>query len=198
MIGDGYTDVPAGKIAAVVTHLEMRAPPERRLAPEVSGFTLDRVTNPKVDWYRDLFTRVGQDWLWFSRLRLTPAALQQIITHRDVAVFALRHGGVDAGLLELDFREPGQCELAFIGVTKPHIGCGAGRLLMTRALEEAWSRPISRFWVHSCTLDHPAALAFYLRAGFTAVRRQIEIADDPRLAGEIPTAAAPHVPLIAR
>jgi hypothetical protein len=56
--------------------------------------------------------------------------------------------------------------------------------------------PVSRVWVHTCTSDHPAALAFYQRSGFRPVRRQIEIADDPRLDGSAPRGAAKHVPII--
>jgi hypothetical protein len=70
----------------------------------------------------------------------------------------------------------------------------AGRWLMNRALEFSWSRPIARVWVHTCTFDHPAALAFYQRSGFRAFRRQIEVADDPRLDGTAPRDVARHVP----
>ena len=104
--------------------------------------------------------------------------------------------GRDEGLLELDFREAGQCELAFFGVTAKLIGSGAGRWLMNRALELAWSRPVARVWVHTCTLDHPSALAFYQRSGFRPFRRQVEIADDPRLDGTVPRHVAKHVPII--
>ena len=69
----------------------------------------------------------------------------------------------------------------FFGVTANLIGNGAGSWLMCRALEIAWSRPIRRVWVQTCSFDHPAALAFYQRSGFRAFRRQIEIASDPRL-----------------
>jgi hypothetical protein len=50
--------------------------------------------------------------------------------------------------------------------------------------------------VHTCTLDHPDALAFYLRSGFHAYARRVEVADDPRLTGLIPRAVAAHVPII--
>jgi GNAT superfamily N-acetyltransferase len=99
-------------------------------------------------------------------------------------------------LLELDFRAPDSCELAFFGVTPALVGRGAGRFLMNRAMEIAWSRPVRRFWVHTCTLDHPAALDFYRRSGFQAFRRQIEVIDDPRLSGLLPRDAAPQIPLI--
>ena len=77
-------------------------------------------------------------------------------------------------------------ELGFFGVAPSLVGSGAGRWLMNHAIAGAWSRPITRFWVHTCTLDHQDAVDFYVRSGFRAFRRQIEIASDPRLAGLLP------------
>ena len=51
-------------------------------------------------------------------------------------------------------------------------------------------------WLHTCSFDHPAARAFYQRAGFCAFGRQIEVADDPRLDGTAPRHIARHVPVI--
>ena len=195
ILPDGYSDVPAGKIAAVVTHLEMTERPALRPDPE-GAWTLRRVPSPDLDWFRDLYRRVGEEWLWFSRLQMADAELAAIIRSPMVEVHALVHEGRDEGLLELDFRKAGQCELAFFGVTADLIGGGAGRWLMNRALELAWSRQVSRVWVHTCTLDHPSALAFYQRSGFRPFRRQVEIADDPRLDGSAPRGAAKHVPII--
>lgn len=195
VLPDAYSDVPAGKIAAVVTHLEMTERPV--LAPDPPGaWTLRRVEAPSLDWFRDLYRRVGEEWLWFSRLQMKDADLAAIIQSPLVEVHALVQDGRDEGLLELDFREPGQCELSFFGVTARLIGSGAGRWLMNRALERAWSRQVARVWVHTCTLDHPSALAFYQQSGFRPFRRQIEIADDPRLAGTASRNAARHVPII--
>jgi GNAT superfamily N-acetyltransferase len=111
-------------------------------------------------------------------------------------VLVLRSDAEDAGLLELDFRMPGECEVSFFGVTTKFIGTGAGRWLMNQALVRAWSRPLRRVWIHTCTFDHPAALAFYIRSGFRAYAREIEIVEDPRLTGVLPRTAAPHVPII--
>src|SRR5262249_33684684 len=105
-------------------------------------------------------------------------------------------GGRDEGLLELDFRADGDCELAFFGLTKPMLGRGAGRWMMNRALDLAWARPIRRLWLHTCTLDHPDAVSFYMGSGFVAFKRQIEIFADPRVAGHVPRTAAPQIPLI--
>ena len=160
------------------------------------AWTLRRVETPSPYWFRDLYLRVGQEWLWFSRMRMPDAELADIIQSPLVEVYALVHDGRDEGLLELDFRDAGQCELVFFGVTAKLIGSGAGRWLMNRALELSWSRPITRVWVHTCTFDHPMALTFYQRSGFRPFRRQVEIADDPRLDGTAPRDVARHVPVI--
>lgn len=195
ILEDGFYDVPPGKVATVVTHLEMRADPAQPLPPAPEGWTLRAVPTPDVAWYRAIFDKVGADWLWFSRKELNNAALSAIIHDPKVMIWTLSNGGADGALLELDFRDGKTCEIAFFGVAAPLIGQGAGRYLMAAAIEAAWRQPITRLHLHTCTLDSPQALPFYRRAGFTPTRQQIEIADDPRLAGGIDTACAPHVPM---
>lgn len=193
----GLTPVPPGKIATVVTYLEMRTPPPEMSAGRVLADVLvRRVTQADLAWYRDLFLRVGAEWLWSSRLKLDDAALAEILDDPDVELHALVLNGVDEGLIELDFREPQMCEIAFLGVTRRLIGSGAGRQMMRHAVTRAWSRPLERVWVHTCTFDHPAALPLYRRTGFRPFAQAIEIDDDPRLNGLLPRTAAPQVPLI--
>jgi GNAT superfamily N-acetyltransferase len=193
-----FADVPAGKIAAVVTSLEMHARPALRPEPSNAAWALRQVVKPDLAWFRDLFRRVGEPWLWSSRLEMDDAALAAIIHDPSIEVHVLMAGSQEAGLLELDFRTPHECELSFFGLTLPLVGTGAGRWLMNRAIERAWSQPIRRFWVHTCTFDHQDALAFYVRSGFRPFRLEIEYADDPRVTGLLPRSAAPHVPLIER
>jgi GNAT superfamily N-acetyltransferase len=137
ILPDGCSDVAAGKIAAVITHLEMTERSAPRPDPE-GACTLRSLPSPALDWFRDLYRRVGEEWLWFSRLQMADAELAAIIRSPMVEVHALVHEWRDEGLLELDFRKAGQCELAFFGVTADLIGGGAGRWLMNRALELAW------------------------------------------------------------
>lgn len=196
MLSDGFHDVPAGKVATVVTHLEMLSKAPERATNLPEGCELVRIERPTAEWYTSLFRIVGAvDWLWFSRLRMTADALEEIIRNEKVEVYSLQQHGADLGLLELDFREDGACELAYFGLAKSLIGQGAGRFLMNEAIRAAWSKPIRRFHVHTCTLDSPQALGFYIRSGFTPVRQQIEIAPDPRLDGLIARDAAPQIPI---
>jgi GNAT superfamily N-acetyltransferase len=191
-----FTDVPAGKIAAIVTSLEMRERQPARPERENHDLVLQHVTHPDLAWFRALFRRIGEPWIWVSRLRMPDAELAAIIHDPAVEVHVLTSGATEAGLLELDFRTADECELTFFGLTQDFVGTGGGRWLMNRAIARAWSRPIQRFWVHTCTFDHQGAPAFYVRSGFRAFRRQIELMDDPRLSGLLPRTAAPHIPLI--
>lgn len=197
MLEAGYHDVPQGHIAAVVTHLEMHAPPPARPEAELA-LTLQHETGEDLDAYRSLYRRVGSPWLWFGHLVIDDTALGGLLADPDVHRFVLNDGDEAIGLLVLDFRTAGECELMYFGVIADRVGEGAGRWLMNRALQRAWREGIARVHVHTCTNDHPAALAFYLRSGFTAIRRQIEVAPDPRLLGHYEVDAAGGIPLIER
>ncbi|MEX0284256.1 MAG: GNAT family N-acetyltransferase [Paracoccaceae bacterium] len=197
MIADGFHDIPPGKVATIVTHLEMTARMPERIVPAPEGLAFERLETPTPDLYRDLMYRVGgHAWLWFSRLALDDAALSAIIHDPLCPLYTLTRNGRAEAMLELDFRVQGECELAFFGVTPTLIGTGAGRFLMNQAIRLAWDHPISRFHVHTCTLDSPGALAFYQRSGFKPIRQQVEITDDPRVTGILPPDAGPHIPVI--
>lgn len=195
MLADGYHDVPPGKVATVVTMLEMTQRAEIRPVPAPPGWTLTRIKQPRRDWYRALFRRIGQDWLWFGRTLLSDAELDAILHDPRVHIYTLRKADQDCALLELDFRVPGECELAYFGLGADLIGSGAGRFLMNTAITKAWESDITRFHVHTCTLDSPRALAFYQRSGFVPIAQKIEIADDPRIAHGYPRELGPHVPI---
>jgi GNAT superfamily N-acetyltransferase len=195
-LNDGYTPLPDGKIAAVVTYLEMRSRHEACEVPQPEGVSVRLVEQPDLNWYRDLFRRVGQDWLWFSRLRMNDDELKAAIHDERVDVFALSHHGEEKGLLEIDRRGMPDIELKFFGLTMDLAGQGVGRYLMNFAIDQAWSHQPERFFVHTCTSDSQRALAFYVKSGFVPYSRGIEVGDDPRLNGGLPEGVARHVAII--
>lgn len=194
----GYSVLPQGCIATVVTCLEMLAKPAPRPVPAPPDLTIERWHRPDIQDYLRLYRRIGEEWLWMSRLVMDAEALGTILEDPDVEIYCLKRGNDRLALLELDFRESGECELAFFGVDPAAVGTGAGRFLMNAALDFAWSRPIQRFWVHTCHLDHPAALTFYQRSGFAVYDRLVEVFRDPRLDGTLRRDAGRHMPLIER
>ncbi|USI72252.1 GNAT family N-acetyltransferase [Sphingomonas morindae] len=185
------------EIGTIVTSLQMTARPRPRPLPP-SPLRLDRWRAPAPDRYRALFRRVGTPWLWFSRLVMDEAALVAIIAHPQVELFAVTDArGIELGMVELDFRAAGACEIAYFGLVPEMTGAGHGRWLMTQTLALAWRPGVERVWVHTCTLDHPRALGFYQALGFTPFARAVERFPDPRVIGVLPEDAAPHIPRLA-
>jgi GNAT superfamily N-acetyltransferase len=190
------TPVEPGMVATIVTHLEMCERPRPAPVPP-APLRLVRWKTPDLTAYRTLFRRVGAPWLWFSRLVMSDSDLAAILHDPAVEVYAVTDPrGAEVGLLELDFRSLPDCELGFFGLVPELNGKGLGRWLMAQAKSLAWRKGVERFWVHTCTLDSPAALGFYIRSGFVPYGREIETFADPRLAGVLPRDAAPHVPLL--
>lgn len=190
-----YEEVSAGQLAAVVIFLEMRDRP--KLEVPASPLRLRRIERPEVDAYRALFRRIGAPWLWFSRLIMDDEKLASIIGDPNVELFVVEDDQCgEAGMLELDFREAGQCELAFVGLLPELSGHGHGRWLLAEAVQRSWRKDVTRVHVHTCSLDHPAALSAYRRAGFIPYKRAVERFPDPRLLAILPRDCAPTIPII--
>ncbi|MGN5374365.1 GNAT family N-acetyltransferase [Sphingomonas hankookensis] len=193
----GLIPVRPHEVATIVTSLEMLERPRPAPLP-ASPLRLVRWERPTPDRYRALFRRVGGPWLWFSRLVMPDDRLAAIIHADAVRIWAVvDRAGIEVGMLELDDRIAGECELSYVGLIPELAGQGHGRWLMAHALSLAWGRDVRRVWVHTCTLDHPGALAFYRRSGFIAYQRTIETFADPRVAGVLPDDCGSHYPLLA-
>jgi GNAT superfamily N-acetyltransferase len=189
----GLKDLPAGHLGAVVTYLEMTRPPLPRPLP-ASPFRLQRWDPVDLAKYRLLFQRIGGRWLWYSRLAMSDG---QIMAAVDELHVVMDRGGIEVGMIELDFRQPDDCLIRFLGLIPELAGKGHGSWLFAQTLALAWRKSVKRVRVNTCTLDHPAALRAYLKAGFGAYKRAFESFPDPRLVGLLPRDVAPHIPLIA-
>lgn len=192
----GLIPVPNQDLATVVTALEMRERPRPRPMP-LSQFRLVRWKAPDSTRYLELFRRVGGPWLWYSRLTFPDAKLRVILDDPQVHVYAaVDRAGIEIGMVELDFRTEGQCSIVYFGLIPELAGQGHGHWLMAHTLAIAWAKGVTKVLVSTCTLDHPAALNFYRKNGFVAVRRSLETFPDPRLIGLLPAESAPHIPCL--
>lgn len=157
-----------------VTYLEMRSPGQRLAAPGwAEPVTIQRAERPTISFYRYLYDTVGSDWDWYERRRLSDDGLAAIVHDDAVEVYVLYVRGVPAGYVELDRRVEGEVEIAYFGLVPDYIGRGLGPALLDWALERAWSYGPRRVWLHTCSLDHPKALAVYRRAGFEVYDREV-------------------------
>jgi GNAT superfamily N-acetyltransferase len=188
----GLTELPPGEIGALVTYLEMTDPPRPKPMPD-SPLRLERWRQADPARYRLLFERIGGRWLWFSRLQMDDPTLAANIGQVHAVV---DRRGIEVGLIELDFNRPGECLIRFLGLVPELAGMGHGKWLFAQLMALAWRPGVQRLLVNTCTLDHPAALPSYIRAGFRAYKRAFESFPDPRLTGLLPRDVAPQIPLV--
>ena len=194
---DGYTDLPPGLIANVVTYLELphRAAGLAAALPE--GFAVVSLSHVDLAAYRALYRRIGEKWLWFSRAVMPDAELAAKLGSPGASVLFLMQGAEPVGLAELQGTADGsEIEVAMFGVVEAVAGKGAARGLMSDVLDRCFAAGARRVWLHTCHFDSPAALPFYRRMGFKPFKLAIEVSRDPRLDGFLPRDAGSHVPLI--
>ena len=188
--------VPAGKLYTVITHLAMESPPEQAPPPPPApGLTIDRRRTMAVADYLRLYHAIGDDWLWWSRLTWDEAKLAANLASDETEVYVAEADGKEIGLVELNLRPAPDIELRYFGLIPSWTGRGLGGWLLAHALAAAGRHRPRRMILNTCTLDHPAALAFYQKCGFAITHSEVDIVDDPRLVGLLPRDAAPHVPL---
>ena len=190
---DGIVALPGGVLPAIVTFMEMRSPPTA--GPVANPPVTERLGEADVERFRRLFRAVGEPWLWTSRLHQSDEMIAARIGDSGIAALAVVEEGRDVGLVELDLRRPGEVEIVLFGLVPAAVGRGLGRRLMSELLARAWRRAgLRRVWLHTCTLDHPAAVGFYRSFGFKAYRRAVEIVPDPRFDGLLDASVAPDWP----
>jgi GNAT superfamily N-acetyltransferase len=183
--------LPPGYVGALVTALTMTRRPSQAPLP-ASGLSIEPLPDVDLDRYRALFRRVGARWLWYSRLVMPDAELRAALGEVHVV---RGPDGLEAGMIELE-RSPEACRIRFLGLVPELTGRGHGRWLIDATLRLAWREEVEQVELYTCSLDHPAAMPAYLRAGFTAVSRSFESFPDPRLNGLLPRDCAPQVPLV--
>lgn len=155
-----------------VYYLEMLRHVRRPVAAPRDGLTVVQAKKPSVSFYRYLYNTVGQAYNWHSRGSRPDAELAALIQNPLNEVHVLYGEGTPIGFAELDRRAPGEIELIQFGLIPEFIGQGLGKWFLRWTVNQAWSYSPHRFWLHTCTLDHPAALPNYQKAGFTLYRQE--------------------------
>ncbi len=164
-------------VDVTVYYLEMVAPSQRSVPAPRDGLTVLHAQTPSVSYYRFLYDSVGKDYHWLSRRKLSNKELAAIIGDPRNELHVLHVNGSPAGFAELDRRQPAEVELVQFGLMPDFLGQGLGKWFLQWTIDKVWSYQPRRFWLHTCTLDHAAALPTYKKAGFVqfkeeAIRRE--------------------------
>jgi GNAT superfamily N-acetyltransferase len=150
--------------------------PSRARVPELE---MRRAHIPAPELNRFLYTAVGGDWYWIDRLGWTYQQWFEYLNRPELETWLAYMSGTPAGYFELEQQADGDVELAYFGLLPQFIGRGIGGLLLTRAIERAWALGARRVWLHTCTLDSPAALAGYRARGLRVYKEESEEKEMP-------------------
>jgi GNAT superfamily N-acetyltransferase len=155
------------KIQVTRTYLEMRQPSDLNAAKLIDPvIKIEHQQNCSVDLFRLLYVEVGKNYHWMDRLPWTDEDIRDYLAQPEISLWLMTYDNEKAGYFELRKCEDGSTELAYFGLLPQFIGRGLGRHLLSCAVEQAWADGANRVWLHTCTLDDPAAMPNYLKRGF--------------------------------
>lgn len=154
-----------------VYYLEMQSHSDVDIATPRGGLEILHAQQPSVPYYRFLYDAVGKDYHWLSRRKMADEELARVLSSPPSEVHVLHVDGSPAGFAELDV-QPDEVELVQFGLMAEFIGQGLGKWFLGQIIEHAWKSSPSRFWLHTCSLDHPSALHFYKAMGFTVYQEE--------------------------
>lgn len=153
----------------------MLLPGELRVRPvEDPRWAVREATVKQWPLNRFLYQFVGGPWQWHFKTTWTDAQWEAYVASASLRTFVATYDGAILGYYELDRAETGEVEIRYFGLAREFIGKGFGGALLTDALQRAWAWEATRVWVHTCSLDHPAALPNYQARGMRVYRTETE------------------------
>jgi GNAT superfamily N-acetyltransferase len=167
-------------VRVVRTYLEMTSPDQLRPALiDKPALQLVAVPRDDIATFRRLYRDVGGPYHWRDRNAVPDGELRTHFESPDVELWMLEHATEPAGFFELKHHPDRSVEIVYFGLVRRVFGHGFGKHLLTCAVQAAWALGAERVWLHTCTLDSPAALPNYLARGFDPVRTETYDADIP-------------------
>lgn len=144
-------------------------------SPLQAPYHVKRMNELKPGEYLEVYKKVGENWGWIGRLKLSPDELQQVLEEERNEVYYFYKGDELLGFFELDKCEPGKTEILYLGLLPEKTGQGLGKLLLGTALVYANEKGARQVWLHTCEYDHPGALGFYNKCGFVLEKTLLEM-----------------------
>jgi len=163
-------------VAEVTTYyLEMTSPSELRPKDAPEGFRIEECLVKQFELNRSMYRLVGGPWRWVDKLAWTDDEWRSFAEADNLRTWVAYYQDAPAGYYELQKQDGGNIEIAYLGLAPAFTGRGLGGHLLTHAIRSAWEwEGTRRVWVHTCTLDHPGALANYEARGMTVYRKTVE------------------------
>jgi GNAT superfamily N-acetyltransferase len=162
------------------SYFQINSPEEHRRAEDIDmPVRLERADRCPNSFYRYLYVEVGRGFHWVDRLPWTDEQITDHLNDKSVSLWVLYSSGVPAGYFELKKHPDGSAEIAYFGLLPEFHGRGLGKWLLSQAIDRAWETGANRIWLHTCTLDHPAAIPNYVARGFRLFKQETYMIDGP-------------------
>jgi GNAT superfamily N-acetyltransferase len=159
----------------VTTTLAMLERPRDAPRPFPEDVRLDRAGTVSPEYARFLYGLIGGPWSWTDRLAWTRQQWLDELAEPGTEFWILYGDGNPLGYIHLRpqlIDNSTEVEIRYFGLAEAAIGRGLGGRLLENGIHAAWTLPervdiaaVTRVWVHTCTLDGPAALANYQARG---------------------------------
>lgn len=155
-------------------YLEMKIEPIKAVTlPE--NCKVKKLVNPDVNFYISLYKSVGEQYNWFDRLIMPIDQLRNVISSDSTEIQVLYCNNEPAGFVEYQLGKPGETEIVYFGICADFRGKKLGYPFLSWSIKHAWERGINRLWLHTCDLDHKAALPLYQQVGFDIFKEEVVI-----------------------
>src|SRR5262245_18879322 len=130
-------------------------------------------------FYRFLYREVGSRYHWVDRAGWRDEEILRHLATPGLRLHVLYEDGAPAGYYELQDHADGSTEIAYFGLLPDYHGRGLGKGLLVDATRRAWGEGARRVWLHTCTLDGPAAVPNYRARGFQPFKEEKYWTDVP-------------------
>lgn len=158
-------------MSSTVFHLEILSPSELKPAEVRSGFEFVEIRSASES--SRLYREVGGSWQWEDRLPWSLERWEHWVSSSNVITWHVFFNGEEAGYVEVERQAEGSVEIVYFGLLPEMIGKGLGGGMLTLAVRRIWEMDgTERVWLHTCTEDHPAAMANYEKRGFRLFRTE--------------------------
>lgn len=161
------------QVEVIRTYLQMTHPEQHRRAPLTDPHALVlQIKKCPASFYRFLYVEVGRSYHWTDRLGMTDDEIREYLSQGAISLFVLYVEGAPAGYFELKRNEDDSTEVSYFGLLEEFFGRGFGKQLLSFAIDRAWHDGANRVWLHTSTLDNPAAMPNYLKRGLVPFKEE--------------------------
>ena len=164
-------------MAETITTWYLEIVQREEFKPKFGDFPELEIVEVEIKDYRYnrfLYSLVGEQWGWTDKLAWSDDVWRAYAENEDLITYVAYYSGTPAGYFELKKEKNGNVKIEYFGLSSRFIGKGMGSHLLSTAIEAAWSLDADRVWVHTCSLDHPAALNNYKARGFKIYETMVD------------------------